>query len=130
MKLSKIILSFCLVPFIRSIDSRITRSFPLDEQKISYRERNEIKTSKYLNAEIILPEAIALVKKHDSFRSRAYLDTNGLPVIGYGASRINSRRVKLGDRITKAQADAALEKEIKNIQRRIVKKVKVELNSH
>jgi GH24 family phage-related lysozyme (muramidase) len=129
-KSSKLILSFGLVPFILFIDSGIAKSFPKYEQTISYRQRNEIETNKSFNPEIIVPEAIALVKKHESFRARAYLDTNGLPVIGYGASKIRGRSVKLGDRITKAEADAALEKEMRNIQRRIVKKVKVQLNNY
>jgi hypothetical protein len=36
----------------------------------------------------------------------------------------------MGDVITKAEADEALEKEMRNIQRHIVKKVKVELNDY
>jgi len=68
-----------------------------------------------------------LVKQYEGFRSYAYIDTSGLPVIGYGQTIINGRRVRMGQYITQAQADIALEKELNHIQEMVKKHVKVEL---
>ncbi|MBE9043977.1 lysozyme [Pleurocapsales cyanobacterium LEGE 10410] len=78
----------------------------------------------------VLPETINLVKQYEGFSSRAYIDTSGLPVIGYGQSFINGRRVRLGQYITRAQADAALEKELAHLQRKVAARVKVKLNPY
>ena len=71
---------------------------------------------------------INLVKRFEGFRSYAYIDTSGLPVIGYGQSRINGRRVYMGQYISQAQADAELERELYHIQRLVISKVRVKLN--
>ena len=78
----------------------------------------------------VLPETVYLVKQYEGFSSRAYIDTSGLPVIGYGQSYINGRRVRMGQYITRAQADAALEKELYHLQRKIAARVKVKLNPY
>lgn len=78
----------------------------------------------------VLPELIDLVKNFEGFRAAAYLDTSGLPVIGYGQTRINGRTVTLGQYITQAQADIALEQELYHIQRLVKAQVKVELNPY
>ena len=95
-----------------------------------------ITTTKKLKQQIVasnyrvLPETVNLVKQYEGFSSRAYIDTSGLPVIGYGQSRINGRRVRLGQYITRSQADAALEKELYHIQRKVLAHVKVDLNAY
>ncbi len=78
----------------------------------------------------VLPEVVNLVKNFEGFRASAYIDTSGLPVIGYGQTRINGKTVRLGQYITQAQADVALEQELYHIQRLVKTKVKVELNPY
>ena len=78
----------------------------------------------------VLPSTINLVKQYEGFRSYAYIDTSGLPVIGYGQSRINGRAVRMGQYITRAQADAALEKELYHIQKLVLANVRVKLTPH
>lgn len=77
-----------------------------------------------------LPTAVDLVKEFEGFRSTAYLDTNGLPVIGYGQTRINGQRVRLGQYITQAQASAELKQELDQIQKLVLSYARVELNPH
>ena len=78
----------------------------------------------------VLPETINLVKKYEGFRSYAYIDSSGLPVIGYGQTRINGRTVRMGQYITRAQADLALAEELDRIQRLVLTNVKVPLTPH
>lgn len=78
----------------------------------------------------VLPATINLVKQYEGFRSYAYIDTSGLPVIGYGQSKINGKTVRMGQYITQAQADAALAKELYHIQKLVLANVKVELTPH
>ena len=55
------------------------------------------------------------IKKKEGFRTKAYLDTNGTPTIGYGSTMwACGRKVKLGDTITKEQAENLLDWEITN----------------
>lgn len=52
----------------------------------------------------------ALLKRLEGLRTKAYLDTAGIPTIGYGNTyHPNGVKVKLGDTITVAQADAYLD---------------------
>ena len=78
----------------------------------------------------VLTKTINLVKQYEGFKAQAYIDTSGLPVIGYGQSRINGKKVRMGQYITKAQADAALERELYHIQQIVLAHVKVDLNPH
>jgi GH24 family phage-related lysozyme (muramidase) len=75
-------------------------------------------------------KTLKIVKEFEGFRSSAYLDTDGTPVIGYGQSKINGRKVRLGDRISPSVANAALEKDLQVIQTEILSTVKVNLNEH
>ena len=75
----------------------------------------------------LLPATINLVKQYEGFRSYAYIDTSGLPVIGYGLSKINGKTVTMGQYVTQAQADAALAQELYYIQRLVLSKVRVKL---
>ncbi len=76
----------------------------------------------------VSPAAINLVKQYEGFRSYAYIDTNGLPVIGYGQSKIRGRKVRMGQYISRAEADAELAKELHRLQGLVASKVKVKLN--
>lgn len=78
----------------------------------------------------VLPATINLVKQHEGFRPYAYLDTSGLPVIGYGQTRINGKTVQIGQYITQAQADTALEQELHYIQSLVLASVQVNLTPH
>ena len=73
------------------------------------------------------PQTIALVKEFEGFRANAYIDTDGTPVIGYGQSRINGRKVRLGDRISPYVANQSLKNELGIIQQEILSVVQVEL---
>ena len=46
------------------------------------------------------------VKSKEGFRSEAYLDSAGVPTIGYGFTSINGKPVKMGDTMDKATADS------------------------
>ena len=72
--------------------------------------------------------ALNLVKQYEGFRSYAYIDTSGHPVIGYGQSRIRGRKVRMGQRISRAEANAELARELYQIQRIVRSRVKVRLN--
>lgn len=79
---------------------------------------------------IVSEKTLNIVKEFEGFRASAYLDTDGTPVIGYGQSKINGRKVRLGDRISPSVANAALEKDLQVIQTEILSTVKVNLNEH
>lgn len=76
----------------------------------------------------VTPATINLIKEFEGFRSTTYIDSNGMPVIGYGQSKINGKSVAMGQYITQSQADTALEQEIYQIQQEILAAVKVQLN--
>lgn len=78
----------------------------------------------------ILPATSSLIKNFEGFRSSAYIDSSGLPVIGYGQTRINGTTVKLGQSISQEQANIALEQELSQIQQLVQAHVKVDLNPH
>ncbi len=95
-------------------------------------QENQIKNVSLNNAIAaaprVSPTAINLVKQYEGFRSYAYIDTNGLPVIGYGQSKIRGRKVRMGQYISRAEADAELAKELHRLQGLVASKVKVKLN--
>lgn len=78
----------------------------------------------------VSPEAVNLVKDFEGFRPYAYIDSSGLPVIGYGQTRVNGRTVTLGQYITASEADAALVQELYQIQQLVLAYVKVDLNPY
>lgn len=54
-----------------------------------------------------------IIKKWEGFRSDAYLDPVKIPTIGYGTIRYpNGQKVRLGDRITEAEAEVYLKFEV------------------
>lgn len=55
---------------------------------------------------------IDLIKFFEGFKSDAYLDIVGVPTIGYGFTR----GVKLGDKITQAEAEVRLKEELKTFE--------------
>jgi GH24 family phage-related lysozyme (muramidase) len=73
---------------------------------------------------------LKLVKQFEGFSSQAYQDTDGTIVIGYGMPKIKGEKVKMGDRISSAQAERALKQELQKIQQEILSMVKVDLTSN
>ena len=72
--------------------------------------------------------ATDLIKEFEGFKDYAYIDTDGTPVIGYGLSKIGGIPVRIGDRISQAQAEAALDAHLREINRELEKIVKVKLS--
>lgn len=72
--------------------------------------------------------AVNLIKEFEGFESEAYIDTDGTPVIGYGLSRIDGKPVQLGDRISDAEANSALNKHLHIIQEELDRAITVELS--
>ena len=74
--------------------------------------------------------AIDPIEQHEGFRSYAYMDSNGLPVLGYGLTIITGRAVVISQYITQTEAEAALLAEIEQIQRSVSNTVRVNLNAN
>ena len=77
-----------------------------------------------------LPTTVNLVKEFEGFSAQAYLDTSGLPVVGYGQTKINGKTVRMGQYITQAQAEVALQHELDRLQKVVLSHVQVDLNPH
>ncbi len=80
--------------------------------------------------EEFLSQALKIIQEFEGFREQAYIDTDGTPVIGYGLSKVDGRKIQLGDRISVTKADAALRKQVLHLQEQIKSMVKVKLNSN
>ena len=72
--------------------------------------------------------AVELIKEFEGFKNYAYIDTDGTPVIGYGLSKVGGVPVRIGDRISPSQADAALDAHLREISRELDEAVEVELS--
>ena len=72
--------------------------------------------------------AINLIKEFEGYQSSAYIDTNGVPVIGYGLSHVGGKSVKIGDRISPTQAEKALNQHLKEIHQELNQVLEVRLN--
>lgn len=53
-------------------------------------------------------DELELVKRFEGCRLKAYLDTEGIPTIGWGSIWIDGRRVQMTDEITQEKADKML----------------------
>lgn len=73
----------------------------------------------------VSPAAVALVKRFEGLRLKAYLCPAGVPTIGFG----HTVGVKLGQTITEAQADAFLAADLTDAAQDVDRLVKVPLNS-
>lgn len=61
----------------------------------------------------ITPAGLALIQRWESCKLSAYLDSGGLPTIGWGTTRYpDGTRVQLGDICTQEQADMWLRSEV------------------
>lgn len=119
-----IILGISISPLISTVSSA-------SEQSLNSRQSTIVSSTSTAGSNLeVLPDAINLVKYYEGFRANAYIDTSGGAVIGYGLSKVDGRRVRLGQYITQAQADVALERELHRIQQIVLASVKVDLNPH
>jgi len=55
---------------------------------------------------------VDLIKAEEGFRQEAYLDSAGIPTIGYGFTSIDGKEVEMGDTITQEVADIEINKQI------------------
>lgn len=62
-----------------------------------------------------LEPALQLIRSFEGCRLEAYSDAAGVPTIGWGSTRIHNSPVKLGMRISQAEADALLEQEVRQL---------------
>lgn len=92
------------------------------------RDLQPSQTSMALSVPKPTSEAVTLIKEFEGFESRAYIDTDGTPVIGYGLSRVAGKPVRVGDRISPQQADLALNNHLQEIYRELDRIVKVRLS--
>jgi len=69
---------------------------------------------------------IELIKHFEGLRLEAYLDTGGVPTIGYG----HTRGVKLGDRITEPEAEQYLVEDLSDAERAVERYVTSPLNAN
>ena len=68
-------------------------------------------------------DGLKLTERFESCRLKAYLDTGGVPTIGYG----HTRGVKLGDTCTQEQAEEWLRQDVQVAEDAVNKFTKVEL---
>ena len=74
---------------------------------------------------------LKLIKEFEGFRTNAYLDTAGVPTIGYGTTVINGNKVQMGSTITESQASDIIRQQIESIFVPAVNRnVKVPLNQN
>lgn len=79
----------------------------------------------------ISENCLELVKKWEGFYSEAYLCPANIPTIGYGTIRYpNGLKVKMGETITKAIAEACLHHECAECARGVAEAVKVNINQN
>lgn len=62
-----------------------------------------------------LAPALKIIKKWEGCRLEAYLCPADVPTIGYGATRLVNRAVRMGDKITQQEADQMLLHEVENL---------------
>jgi len=79
------------------------------------------------NTSLTLPQCgIDLIKQVEGFRPSAYLDTRGIPTIGYG----HTKGIRIGDTCTSAQAEAWLKFDVTWAWEAVCRNVKVPLTSY
>jgi lysozyme len=74
---------------------------------------------------------IAIIRKYEGLRLRAYICPSGLPTIGYGATFYeNNTRVQMGDVITMDRADKLLHLQVRLFADQVKKVVKSNINEN
>ncbi len=65
----------------------------------------------------ISPKGLDLIKSFEGLRLNAYLCSANVPTIGYGSTYYaNDQKVKMGDKITKEQAEILLRKTVRDFR--------------
>lgn len=77
-----------------------------------------------------LKYALAIIKKYEGLRLRAYLCPAGVWTIGYGSTRINNREVQEGDVCTADEAEEMLIETLSRLRFSVRKMVGTELKDH
>lgn len=65
---------------------------------------------------------VALIKRFEGFRNRAYQDSVGIWTIGYGTTKVDGRPVAEGDTCTREQAEKYLLEDMKTIAEEPIKR--------
>ena len=74
-------------------------------------------------------DGIDLIKSFEGFRNKAYLDSIGVPTIGYGTTWYpDGTKVKLGDKCTEEQAEEYLKYALGKFEAAINKDIKVTIS--
>ena len=74
----------------------------------------------FSNMKSISPKGLELIKSFEGLRLTAYLCSANVPTIGYGSTYYaNDQKVKMGDKITKEQADALLRKTVRDFEQNV-----------
>ncbi|MBL1208257.1 glycoside hydrolase family protein [Geminocystis sp. GBBB08] len=72
-----------------------------------------------------------LIKEFEGFRNQAYICPAGIPTIGYGSTfYLDGRKVKMGDRISKEEAEKLLIRTVQTFADGVSKVIKVPLTSN
>lgn len=76
-------------------------------------------------------KGLEFLHREEGLRLKAYLDSAGIPTIGYGNTYYeNGSKVKMGDSITKERADSLFELVLKQFENAVNKAVKVQLTQN
>ncbi len=74
---------------------------------------------------------LALIRRFEGFRARAYRDASGVWTIGYGhTSRAGPPQVRPGMRISRAQAEEILRRDVETFARAVARQVHTPLNAN
>lgn len=78
-----------------------------------------------------LAPAVSIIKEFEGLYLKAYLDPVGIPTIGWGTIKYpNGEKVKMGDTVTAAQAEAYLIHEMSGFVKSVEKLVKVAISNN
>lgn len=115
---------------LQRLDNHLDNHLALNSKQIEdeANQKQQKAISKSVNLKPIPSVALNLVKEFEGFESQAYIDTDGTPVIGYGLSKISGESVQMGDRISSAEADVALNNQMREIQQELDQVIEVELS--
>jgi lysozyme len=76
-------------------------------------------------------KGIAIIRKYEGLKLRAYICPSGLPTIGYGATfYMNGSRVQIGDVITIDHADKLLHFQVKLFAEEVRRTIKSNINDN
>ena len=76
--------------------------------------------TRFSNMKSISPKGFELIKFFEGFRFTAYLCDANVATIGYGSTYYaNDQKVKMGDKITKEQAEILLRKTVRDFEQNV-----------